>query len=40
MDNKVDDGVQDVENFPDNAARWTGDKVGSLNHFAIGWLGG
>jgi len=21
------DGVQDVENFPDNAARWTGDEV-------------
>jgi len=24
---KVYDGVQDVENFPENAARWTGEKV-------------
>lgn len=27
VDRKVYDGVQDVENFPDNAARWTGEKV-------------
>ncbi|OQV10456.1 WW domain-containing protein isoform 2 [Cladophialophora immunda] len=27
VENDVRDGVQDVENFPDNAARWTGEKV-------------
>ncbi|KIX92694.1 uncharacterized protein Z520_11546 [Fonsecaea multimorphosa CBS 102226] len=27
VENDVRDGVQDVENFPDDAARWTGDKV-------------
>ena len=30
MEEKLDDGVQDVENFPDNAANWTGRKVGEL----------
>ena len=30
MGQKVDDGVQDVENFPDNAANWTGRKVGEV----------
>ena len=27
VENKYDDAVDDVENFPENAARWTGDKV-------------
>jgi hypothetical protein len=27
---KFDDGVNDVENFPDNAARWTGEQVGRV----------
>ncbi|KIW88473.1 uncharacterized protein Z519_11042 [Cladophialophora bantiana CBS 173.52] len=27
VENDFRDGVQDVENFPDNAARWTGEKV-------------
>lgn len=26
-DRKFDDGVQDVEDFPEDAARWTGNKV-------------
>lgn len=27
MDQKVYDGVQNVEDFPEDAARWTGEKV-------------
>ena len=27
LENDARDGVQDVENFPDNAARWTGEGV-------------
>ncbi|EPQ55021.1 hypothetical protein GLOTRDRAFT_138746 [Gloeophyllum trabeum ATCC 11539] len=28
----VDKVVNDVENFPDNAARWTGEKVGEVEN--------
>lgn len=28
MENKLEGGVQDMENFPENTARWTGEKVG------------
>lgn len=27
VENRLEGGVQDVENFPENAARWTGEKV-------------
>lgn len=33
MENKFDNGVQDVEDFPDDAARWTGQKVRMPNTF-------
>lgn len=27
MENRFDNAVDDVEDFPENAARWTGEKV-------------
>ena len=32
------DGVQDVENFPDNAARWTGEKVQDVEDASLPFL--
>ncbi|KAL4753133.1 hypothetical protein BDW72DRAFT_169381 [Aspergillus terricola var. indicus] len=33
IENKVDDAVQDVEDFPENVAEWTGEKVGEVEQF-------
>lgn len=30
MERRWDDGVQDVEDFPEDAARWTGETVGAV----------
>lgn len=30
MDRRWDNGVQDVENLPEDAARWTGEAVGNV----------
>lgn len=30
MERRFDDGVQDVEDFPEDAARWTGEAVGEI----------
>jgi hypothetical protein len=30
FDNDISNGVQDVEDFPEDAARWTGKKVGEV----------
>lgn len=30
MERRWDDGVQDVEEFPEDAARWTGEAVGAV----------
>lgn len=32
MENKWDNAVDDVENFPENAAEWTGEQVGNVEN--------
>ena len=33
VENKFDNAVDDVENFPENAANWTGEQVGKVENF-------
>lgn len=36
MENRVDNGIQDVEDLPEDAAAWTGRRVGDVERFDDG----